>query len=590
MMARPSPELDRPRPGRGGRARAARLLPWPVIVALASAAAPRAEAAETTEATEATEGTEAIESAGMAAVTATSAAGVAAEARARSSTAAESGDVIQLYPETEYEEADASELELTEATEDAAPSALGGLRARASIKLEARIAVDAAFDQRGEHVASLGVGGRIELDVDLERGLSLFAAPSFYYAAAISEDWDDREQLYATIPEAHVTWSLGAFDLRAGALLFNWGSSDLIGPNDVLNPLDYRRNFVAAVDDLKIPVLAAELVATAGPLTVRAVVEPFFTPSHYFVSTWDTALIQAALNSRYDFAPIERLLGETTIDAVGDQLLLSDRPEARPDHATLGLRATLRLGDLDLSGTFVHGWEPLPQIDVHPDALSFASMITTFIESRGTILPSVESLQVLQGILQRGEPLFYGTYRRRDVLGVDAVYVADPFIFKLDAAYSFERTAYTRAYRPVTNPWLNTVVGAEYVAGDDLQVVVEAFNITIFDVPSDVRLAFFEADSPPPSTTTSEGRRTLAIPGVAAVLRYSVLDGDLRFELVGVTTLTRGDLLLLPSVLLEVDDAQELSLGASLVEGRGDGYGGAYSHNDELFLRYQWVH
>ncbi len=53
-----------------------------------------------------------------------------------------------------------------------------------------------------------------------------------------------------------------------GALTFNWGASDLIGPCDVLNPLDYRRNFVAALDDLKIPVLAAELVTALGPLTV----------------------------------------------------------------------------------------------------------------------------------------------------------------------------------------------------------------------------------------------------------------------------------------------------------------------------------
>src|SRR5687768_9580234 len=47
----------------------------------------------------------------------------------------------------------------------------GGLEARAGIKLEARLSVDTRFDRAGEHVAELGLGGRLELDVDLSRNV-----------------------------------------------------------------------------------------------------------------------------------------------------------------------------------------------------------------------------------------------------------------------------------------------------------------------------------------------------------------------------------------------------------------------------------
>lgn len=464
---------------------------------------------------------------------------------------------------------------------------------RASVRLDARISIDTRFDQKGEHVVELGLGGRLELDVDIANDLSAFTAPSFFYVSAVTRDFSDREVVYVSVPETRLSWSFGPFDLRVGALVFNWGASDLIGPSDVLNPFDYRRNFVAAIDDAKIPVLAAELVLSHGPLTVRGVVEPFFTPSRFFLIGWDTSLLQSSLGRGLDAPALETVLGQPTLDDIGDRLLITRRPQDRLDNATFAARATLTFDDLDLSLTAVHGWEPIPRISAHPDLVIITSILADSVAKNRPIDTSdprlFAALGRLQDVLQRGQGVFEGRYTRRDVLGFDGVLAVDPLIFKIDVAYTFHRTAYTHEFRPVAHPWLLAVAGVEYFEGDDLQIIVEGFALTILDVKSSYRLLLIEANTPPPSTTDA-GQRTLAVPGIAGIVRYSMFEGDLRFELGGIASLSRGDLLMMPSVTYRLEEAQQIALGALLIEGRADGYGGAYSHNDFVFLQYQWTH
>lgn len=465
-------------------------------------------------------------------------------------------------------------------------------RFRASIKLEARTAVDTRFEKKGEHIFELGLGGRLELDADLSRSVSLFVAPSFDWVAAIDKEGGDREVVYLLTPEARVSLAFGAFDLHAGALVFNWGSSDLIAPGDILNPLDYRRNFVAAIDDAKIPVLAAELVGHFGALTVRGVVQPFFTSPRFFLSGWDTSLIQSQLTQGLDFPEIEGVLGKETVDAIGDHLLVTERPPDRIDSGTFGARATLHIDDLDLSATAIHGWEPLPQVRVNSDLILLGSRFADAVtERRGVMLDqdALDALGRLSEALERGEPIFNGRYRRRSQLGFDAVWAIDPVILKVDTAYAFNRTAYTQDYRPVEHPWLTAVAGVEYVEGDALQVIVEAFILSIFDIPSNYRLSLFEPEAPPPSTTAN-GKRTIATAGFAGVIRYSMLEGDLIFDVATISTLTRGDVIFVPAIHWRLDDAQQLSLAATFIEGKDDGYGGVYTHNDQVALTYVWTH
>lgn len=466
-------------------------------------------------------------------------------------------------------------------------------RFRASIKLEARTAVDTRFEKKGEHVFELALGGRVEVDADLSKNVGLFVAPAFYWVAAIDKNGGDREFVYLNTPEARVSLAFGDFDLNAGALVFNWGSSDLIAPSDILNPLDYRRNFVAAIDDAKIPVLAAELVGHFGPLTVRGVVQPFFTSPRFFLSGWDTSLIQSQLTMGLDFPRIEGVLGEETVDAIGDQLLVTERPPDRIDSGTFGARATLHVDELDLSVTAVHGWEPLPQVRVDPDLIflgsKFADAVAT--DSRLDLFDpdTLDAVGRLQDAIDKGEPIFNGRYRRRNLIGFDATLAVDPLVLKLDTAYAFKRTAYTQDYRPVEHPWLTVVAGAEYFDGGALTVIVEAFVLSIFNIPSNYRLSLFEPEAPAPSMT-ADGKRTIATAGFAGVIRSALLEGELIIDLAAISTVTRGDVIFVPAIHWRLDDAQQLSLAATFIEGKDDGYGGVYTHNDQVSLTYVWTH
>jgi hypothetical protein len=322
------------------------------------------------------------------------------------------------------------------------------------------------------------------------------------------------------------------------------------------------------------------------------VVEPFFTPSPFYLTGWDTALIQPALMTSFNVAALQAIFGQPTLDDLGDRLLVTRRPSERPNNATLGARATLNLGDLDVSLTAVHGWEPLPSIAVNPDLAALtAELADSIAKNRPIALDAtfLDALGRVQDALGRGATLFLGKYNRRDLFGFDSALALDPFVLKLDVAYTLARTSYTQAYQPVTNPWLNAVFGAEYLSGEDLQIIAEAFAITIFDVRSNYRLALFEPRAPPPSAM-DVGGRTIVMPGVAGVARYSVLDGDVRFELAAVSTLTRGDIVATPSVHYRIDDSDEVAVGGTYIDGKSDGYGGAYHHNNEVFAKYVWTH
>src|SRR5262245_33596573 len=150
-------------------------------------------------------------------------ASIAADHREDAPAAAEQGDQPAVDPD------DDSVLILDDggSAEAVPPSAEARFdpTARATIRLEARAAMDTAFDESGEHVAQLGLGGRLELEVDITRELSAYVAPNFFYAAGFDREGSDREVLYLVTPEARVSLQLGAFDLRAGALIFNWGAS-----------------------------------------------------------------------------------------------------------------------------------------------------------------------------------------------------------------------------------------------------------------------------------------------------------------------------------------------------------------------------
>jgi len=466
-------------------------------------------------------------------------------------------------------------------------------KVRSTIELFSEARVDTAFDKENENVLELRLSGKFSLDVDFADKLSAYIAPGFAYQAAWTESLDDRGFLFLQIPEAYITWGSGRTYLRVGTQVFNWGTSDFAAPADVLNPTDLRRGLVAGTDPTanKIPVLAVEGVTGIGPFTIKGVIQPFFTPSRFFLSGWDDSIGAIAGGGAFAFPDLSSILGPATSDHIGDQLLLTDRPQDRPDSATFAARATLQLDTVDLSMTAVHGWENLPRVQFEP---ALAAVGAQLIDSIGTGQPidpfaAAPLFDQLNQAIESGRPLLEGSYERRTLIGMDASIALDPFILKLDVAYTFERTLYTQDFFPVTRPWLNSTIGLEYIMGDELQILTEVFALTVMDVRSNERLQLIEPISAPPSTMDIAGKeRSVALGGAIAAIRYNMLDGDLNLDLVAVTTLNRGDWFFLPALNYKLSDNQKISLSAFVIEGKDRGYGALFSHNDRVQLGYTW--
>ena len=463
-------------------------------------------------------------------------------------------------------------------------------RIRVSIALDALAAVDTSHDHPNENIFELHLGGKLVVDADFDFGLTIYTAPRFLHVTAINRAGDDREFTYLDVPEAHLTWGFGRTHLRFGTQVFNWGTSDFSAPADILNPVDLRRGALNSSDpsSAKIPVLAAEVVTGFGPVTLRGVVQPFFTSSKFFISGWDDSLT-TGLSSGMSIPDLSALLGPGTADRIGSDVVITDRPEDRPDNATFGGRATLDLGTADISATAIYGWGTLPRIEIEPTLAAGAGQLLGAFASNEPIDPFqlAPIFDAVEKARQEGRPIFAGTYERRLLFGVDAAIAVDPVILKFDVAYTFDRTLYTQDFRPKGYPWLNATVGLEYLDGEDLQILVELFAMTVFDVRSNERLQIIEPVAPPPSSLDLKGR-TISMPGAIGVIRYNVLDGDLAFEAALVSTFHRGDIVFAPTIRYRIDDHNNVSLGGLLIEGKRDGYGGLYTHNDRVQVAYTW--
>ena len=406
------------------------------------------------------------------------------------------------------------------------------------------------------------------------------------WAGALSREGDDRWFLLARAPEAYLSWSRGPVQVRAGYLVFDWGTSEVIGPIDVLNPPDLRQGLTSLDADYKIPVPAVEAVFTAGWLTVRGVVEPVFTPGRFFVAGWDGSALQGGLLIGGDTLANPEVVNPAYIDRVGDQLLQTERPSDRPDHATLGLRATGSFDSVDVSASVVHGWNPFPSVTVDPnlalvaDAVARARLAGQAPDFGDPALAG--ALGALQDAVEVDAPLFVGTYQRRTVVGADAAWAVDPFILKVDAAYSSAQVLYNRLGQARLSPAVTTVVGAEYYRGEGLQIWVEAFWMRFLELDGPGALAYLE-----PADADGAKGRGVDVFGAGAFARGQLLEGDLVLELGAVLT-SRRDVALMPRASYQVARGQRVTLGGLLVEGQVDSVGGAYTHLDQVYLAYRF--
>jgi hypothetical protein len=147
----------------------------------------------------------------------------------------------------------------------------------------------------------------------------------------------DRHRSVLALREATVNLRRSPAELTIGKQFFAWGTADAYNPTDGINPLDY----MDVLDTEKLAVYAARVRVEVGATSLVAVVVPFFTPGR-----------PPELTSRWTPLPPADLMA-----------VLDDRqvPGRDPDNVQYAARLRTTLGGWDLSTSYYHGFEDVPE-------------------------------------------------------------------------------------------------------------------------------------------------------------------------------------------------------------------------------------
>jgi len=137
--------------------------------------------------------------------------------------------------------------------------------------------------------------------------------------------------LFVDLREAYVNAYFGALDLRLGHQIIVWGRADAFNPTNVLTPTDLRVRSPIE-DDRRLGNVGARAFLKLDPLRIEGVWMPIYAPVEM---------------------PVIVLPDYVTLDR-------ANFPAPQLDRGLLGGRVHLELADFELSGSYVHGYAPLP--------------------------------------------------------------------------------------------------------------------------------------------------------------------------------------------------------------------------------------
>jgi hypothetical protein len=140
-----------------------------------------------------------------------------------------------------------------------------------------------------------------------------------------------ERDLVLELREAYVDARLGPLDLRLGQQIIVWGRADAFNPTNNLTPFDLRIRSPIE-DDRRVGNVGARMFWNAAPVRIEGVWLPIYAPAHY--------------------PPLE--LDEFIT------LVEPDFPAPELSNGLGALRVHLELAAFELSGSYLHGYAPLP--------------------------------------------------------------------------------------------------------------------------------------------------------------------------------------------------------------------------------------
>jgi hypothetical protein len=438
--------------------------------------------------------------------------------------------------------------------------------------LQLQWGVDTGFEAQrsdglSEHVTDARGRASLATDVKLNPSLRLLVEGRALWRAGAERGLKRGKAIFEpTLGEAFLDFYTSSVDFRVGQQTLAFGANAAFAPTDVLNPREMRESLVLTEpEDAKVPVFAARALGDVGPLTVTAAWVPFFVPHRYSVFGQDEALFQPGLGRGFPL-----MVDESIEDALQPHLLETERPDAFPYLGDVGLRATSKVGDVTVGGSWVWGNEKLPQVRLDPelDAVFRA-------QERGEP-PDAALLLSVQDRLRAGETLVTGRYERQHVFGVEATALVKTAQLDVDVGFSPEQTFLDEQLRPLRKPGVTWVLGVSQAEDSDFIYSVTYLGLVVPGVKAQQLLVVLE-----PGTARGVDR-TAFFHLLVGEARYTLLDGDVELGLRGAFEPVQRSFALAPRVSWRIKEWLSVGLAAEVYAGKPYSPLGYFGRNDQL--------
>jgi hypothetical protein len=467
-----------------------------------------------------------------------------------------------------------------------------------SLDYEVVTLVNPGFGPVGQDRLEIGAGLGMGLRHEISPQTRAVVSGRFRYWAGTGRAFDDLRTHYEPrLDRAYLVHRPGRWSFAFGQMRNSWGSTDIIRPGDVIDPVDMRDpvgggGFGSAL---------SQLSATAGysfsNWSLRALVVPFFQPNQVALFGRDTALANERNPLIAEQLPF-LLLAEQFIEPGAQQysqpfLLSMGRPKDLPQNASAGLRATTTLAGTDLGAGVFYGWDRTPWVVIDEDLRSILTLIAEdeqifedydffgFVQRNQEVIEKAEA----------GETIFDSKYLRRATILVDGARYIGPIGVRADLAFSPRRVFYTTDFEPVRRASTFSALGLSYERLLDgerpLALTLEGFWLHPFGVDSVVHKALI-----PEEQGGEEDDELLIFEGgyygVAGAVNWHLPWWKLELSAGGLATISAGDFVGQFALERPWGRGIRTTLGASLFFGPDPSQqlsaGGLWAHNDRVYF------
>lgn len=493
-----------------------------------------------------------------------------------------------------------------EGKEEPASTGPGGVqRTRWRVDFEAGGLVEIPGGERPrdphEFAGSLGM----ELRHEISDFTDLVLDGRFRYWAGAEQGFQNwRTHFEPRLERAYLIHRRGKWSFGIGQMRNSWGSTDIVRPGDVIDPVDMRDPLSGDGLGAAIGQFSANAGYSGGKWSLRGVVVPFFQGNQISLFGRDTALAtqrNPVVAEQLPFLLLaEELLDPSVVHYQQSLFQSTTRPKDLPKNMSVGLRGTMTVGGADLGAGAFLGWDRTPWVELDED---MGALLTLLAEDgevfedydfTGFLQRNPEAFQLSQRIsakAEAGETIFGSEYRRRTTLLVDFARYFGRIGVRGDLAFSPRRVFYTREFEPRVRSSAFGALGLsfeELIDGErPLALILEGFWLHPFRPGS----AIHEALVPGEEGGSEEDQLLIFDDGYygaafAGNWRTPWLRMDL--EAGGIFTISPGDLVGRVGATFRISEAYYLRTGANFFLGPDPEerltIGGLWSHNDKAYL------